>query len=140
MKRLKSSKKRSSKITLAKVQKEFNAYVRRRDDDCLIKDHKTCCKGDLNASHFFPVGGNSGLRFYPFNCFGQCAGHHISHHQRNPLFYVEWMQEKYPEELEWMESVRGKSVRYNQDVLKTIFSLCREGDTEGLKSFIRSLF
>lgn len=127
------------KITLVRVQKEFNAMVCRLGKVCRVTDGSPC-SGGLQCSHFFPVGGNGGLRYYPFNAFPQCAGHHFSHHQRNPLFYAEFMQDNYPEELEWMESVRRNPLRYTHEVLRTILSLCVHNKVWELRDYIRSLY
>ena len=131
--------KKKRKIKTAAVQREFNAMITRIGKRCWVKD-ETPCSGPLQCSHFFPVGGNGGLRFYPFNAFAQCAGHHIAHHQRNPLFYTRWMQLNYPDELEWMESVRGRTVRYTQEVLENILFMCRENKVWELRDYIRSLY
>lgn len=126
-------------IRKERVQREFNAMITRLGKRCWVKDD-TPCSGQLQCSHFFPVGGNSGLRYYPFNAFPQCAGHHFSHHNRNPLFYTRWMEINYPEELEWMESVRRKPLRYTHEVLRTILSLCVHNKVWELRDYIRGLY
>ena len=131
--------KKKRKIKTTAVQAEFNAMIKRLGKRCWVKDD-TPCSGQLQCSHYFPVGGNGGLRFYPFNAFPQCAGHHITWHQRNPLFYTRWMEINYPEELIWMESVRGIPVRYTQEVLADIMELCRNDKVWELRDYIRSLF
>lgn len=131
--------KKKRKIKTTAVQREFNAMITRIGKRCWVKD-ETPCSGPLQCSHYFPVGGNGGLRYYPFNAFPQCAGHHIAHHQRNPLFYTRWMEINYPDELEWMESVRGRTVRYTQEVMENILFMCRENKVWELRDYIRSLF
>ena len=132
------------KLTAKKVQVEFNDAITRRDAMCMVRDGSPCSIVDkehpLHCSHFFPTGGNSGLRFYPFNAFAQCAGHHISHHNRNPKFYAEWMMKNHPEELEWMESVRGKAVRYTQVVLRDIMKACKDDDLDKVRDIVRGLY
>lgn len=130
---------KKSKIKLSTVQTAFNKAICLRDKVCRVHDG-TPCKGVLQCSHFYPVGGNSGLRFYPFNAFGQCAGHHLSHHNRDPLMYARWMESHYPEELKWMEAVRGIPVRYSQQVLAEILDTCREGNLALVRTIIRRLY
>lgn len=131
--------KKKRKIKTTQVQAEFNAMIKRLGKRCWVKDD-TPCSGQLQCSHYFPVGGNGGLRFYPFNAFPQCAGHHITWHQRNPLFYTRWMEINYPEELYWMESVRGIPVRYTQEVLADILDMCRNDKFWELRNYIRGLY
>lgn len=127
------------KLSVSKVQEAFNKAIVRRDMACMVKNENPC-SGQLQCSHFYPVGGNSGLRFYPYNAFAQCAGHHMSHHNRDPLFYSKWMQIHCPDELAWMESVRGVPVRYSQYVLSCIYESCKEDDLETVREIVRELF
>lgn len=130
---------KKKKLTIQQVQQNFNRAIVRRDGICRVTDGRTNCKGVYQCSHFFPVGGNSCLRFYPYNAFTQCAGHHLAHHNRDPKFYTVWMQEHYQHELEWMESVRGKSLRYTQPILEQISDLCRNEQLRELAELIRGL-
>lgn len=130
---------KKKKLSISKVQEAFNKAIVRRDSACMVKNDNPC-SGQLQCSHFYPVGGNSGLRFYPYNAFTQCAGHHFSHHNRDPFFYPKWMQEHCPEELKWMESVRGIPVRYSQYVLSCIYESCKEDDLETVREIVRELF
>jgi len=130
-------KKKAKKLTVTKVQDAVNYAIRMRDGVCINQDGT--CNGRLEASHFFGKGGNGGLRFYPPNIHGQCSKHHYDHHQRNPLCYVRWMQENRAEELEWMESARGKVVKYSQPVLEDIMELARRGQLDELTAYIKAL-
>lgn len=127
------------KLTAKKVQVEFNKAIVRRDLTCMVRDANPC-SGQLQCSHFYPVGGNSGLRFYPYNAWCQCAGHHFSHHGRNQRFYNKWMEQHCSEELEWMESVMGKPVRYTQIVLRDIMDACKRDDLDSVRDIVRGLF
>lgn len=126
-------------IGLSKVQQAFNKAIVRRDGHCRIQDGAGCCAGGLQCSHFFPVGGNSGLRFYPYNAFCQCAGHHFTHHSRDPVFYYHWLKRTYPDELAWMTKVRGTPVRYSQSILYQIYESCSADDLDAVRSIIRGL-
>jgi len=110
------------KLTIAKVQQEFNAAIRRRDHSCVMyhSEHS----GPLQSSHFFTVGANSALRFYPPCAHTQCMKHHYSEfHHDNPMPYARWMQENVPE-FAWMEDNRKREIKYNQQVLEEILAYC----------------
>ena len=130
---------RKKGLTTSKVQTLFNRAIIERDRACMVRNGDRC-SGQLQCSHFYPVGGNSGLRYYPYNAYAQCAGHHLAHHNRDPKFYAEWMMKNHPEELEWMESVRGKAVRYSQYVLTDIYAHLCADDLEGVRMIVRGLF
>lgn len=130
---------RSTHISITKVQTAFNNAIRRRDCFCRIRDERPC-SGGLQCSHFYPVGSNNSLRFYPHNAFGQCAGHHLSHHNRNPAFYCRWITDNYPAQVSYMESIRHKTIKYSQSVLKDIYSFCMNDELEELETYIRGLF
>ena len=130
---------KKKKLSVTKVQEAFNKAIVRRDSMCMVRNGDAC-SGGLQCSHFFPVGGNSGLRFYPYNAFAQCAGHHLAHHNRDPLFYSRWMQSHCPAELKWMESVRGIPVRYTQAVLAEIYEACNNDNLYEVRRIIRSLY
>lgn len=130
---------RSTHISITKVQTAFNTAIRKRDCFCRIRDERPC-SGGLQCSHFYPVGSNNSLRFYPHNAFGQCAGHHLSHHNRNPAFYCRWITDNYPDQVSYMESIRNKTIKYSQSVLKDIYSFCMNDELEELESYIRGLF
>jgi hypothetical protein len=132
-------KRKTTKLTAAKVQVEFNAMIRRRDNRCMVNEG-SCNNTTFQASHYFPVGGNGGLRFYPYNCFCQCAKHHNMHHHGNTDMYPEWMRTHCPEELEWMKSVCGRPVRYTQEVLREILAACKDDDCEKVRRIVRGLY
>ena len=41
--------------------------------------------------------------------------------------------------LEWMEASRRKTIKYTQEVLKTIMAYCTKDDLRGLEKYIESL-
>jgi len=130
-------KRKPKKLTVNKVQDAVNHAIRLRDVYCINRDGT--CSGRLEASHFFGKGGNGGIRYHPDNIHGQCSKHHFDHHQRNPLCYVEWMQANKPEELAELEAMRGRVVKYTQEVLRQIKELAQLGDLEALRELIREL-
>lgn len=132
----KPKKSKKAKLTPAKVQPFFNTAIRRRDMHCVMTHSE--CSGNYEASHFFAVKSNGALRFYPPNVHTQCSRHHLAeYHNDNPLPYVEFMMGL--PELEWMEQVRKRTVKYSQETLATILSLCKADDLEGVKVLIERL-
>lgn len=136
-KKPKAKKKKVKKLTCAKVQEAVNAAIRRRDGTCIVRDGRHECAGNLTASHFYSVGGNGCLRFYPQNIFCQCFGHHGIHERnQDPVFYHAWMLENHPGALQFMESVRGKVIKYDQETLRTIKTYADADELEHLYDFI----
>ena len=130
-------KNKVKKLSITKVQDAVNHAIRERDGECI--NHDGTCSGRLEASHFFGKGGTGGIRFHPDNIHGQCSKHHFDHHQRNPLCYVEWMQENKPVELVRLENMRGRTIKYNQITLHEIYDMAKRGDLEGIKILVESL-
>lgn len=130
-------KKKAKKLTATKVQTIVNAAIRRRDGECIVRDGKHSCAGDLTASHYYCVGGCSTFRFYPPNIHTQCFGHHgIHEHGREPFFYRRWMQEYRPDALEFMETHWGAVIKYDQETLHEIKRLAETDDLDGLSVYI----
>jgi len=130
-------KKKAKKLTATKVQTIVNAAIRRRDGECIIRDGRHPCAGVLTASHFYSVGGNGCLRFYPYNIFTQCFGHHGIHERnQDPVFYHDFMMRHYPNELAWMEVARGHVVKYDQETLHETKLLAETDDLDGLSVYI----
>ena len=119
---------KKKKLKITDVQKAFNKAIVRRDAVCRVQDYIHSCRGRLQCSHFFTVGGNSIIRFYPHNAFAQCAGHHMAHHYNNPLFYARYMEREHAEALKIMERVRGKPFHWGQDLLDRIYGACVNDD------------
>ena len=133
------TRKKAKKLTTPKVQAIVNAAIRRRDERCIIRDGRHECAGPLTASHFYSVGGNGCLRFYPWNIFTQCLGHHGIHERnQDPAFYHRWMMKYHADELEWMETVRGRVFKYDQETLHTIKHYAETDDLEHLAMFVRA--
>lgn len=131
----KPKKTKKKKLTPKKVQEYFNAAIRRRDGRCMTPFY---CKGALQASHFFAVGGNGGLRFHPANCWTQCAGCHFEWHNRNPMRFFDLMRKK-PEKLTWLENHRTRTIKYTQEVLQRISELCLQDRLDVLEDYICDL-
>lgn len=133
---LRKTKKAARKITVSKVQTIFNAAIRRRDGMCVMAgDHA----GNLECSHFFTVGGNGALRFYPPGAHTQCTSHHHAEfHNDNPLPYTRWMQVNVAE-LDWMEDHRKTIIRYSQPTLHAIAEYCKKDAMVQLQQFIEAL-
>jgi gamma-glutamylcyclotransferase (GGCT)/AIG2-like uncharacterized protein YtfP len=133
----KKGKKKTKKLSVVKVQVAVNAAIRRRDGRCVVTDDKHACAGVLTASHFYSVGGNGCLRFYPPNIHAQCFGHHGIHERnQDPVFYHAWMMYNYPSTLEFMNTSRGTVIKYDQDTLRHIKELSDTDQLDILQEFI----
>ena len=124
-----------SKISINKVQDAFNSAIRRRDCRCMVRDFEPCY-GSLEASHFYTVGGNPALRFYPPNAWTQCSKHHWNHHNKSAKTYVLWMQENKAKELEYMQSARSRYIKYDDETKAEIMRLCDEDRLDELQRMI----
>ena len=126
---------KKKKLTAAKVQVEFNKMIVRRDGKSVLSGSKD----NLQASHFFSVGGNGALRFYPPNVHAMTAGEHrFGYHGSDTLTYTVWMQDNVPE-LPWMAKNRTKTIRYGQPFLRDILTLCKMDSVEELTQLIEKL-
>ena len=123
-----------AKLTAAKVQPFFNHAIVAAERFSVLSGSKD----SLQCSHFFPVGGNGSLRFYPPNAHAMTAGEHIHFHNRDVLPYTEWMQEHVPE-LEWMKRAKGKTIKYTQSLLAYILGASKRGEVALIESVIKEL-
>jgi hypothetical protein len=127
---------KTRKIKISKVQTLFNEAIRRRDGSCVMAGPHS---GNLECSHFFTVGGNGCLRFYPHCAHTQCTSHHVAEfHHGNALPYVRWMQVNVAK-LDWMEDVRKTIIRYSQPNLRQIAEYCRTDQLGQLAEYIEDL-
>lgn len=137
---MKKPKAKGEKLSATKVQNAVNAAIRRRDGACMVRDGRHECAGCLTASHFFSRGGNGALKYYPFNIFTQCLGHHGIHERnqenQDPAFYARWLERHYPEELAWMESARFVVIRYTQALLAEIYEAAKSDRLDDLAEII----
>ena len=135
----KKGKKKTKKLSVVKVQVAVNAAIRRRDGRCVVTDDKHACAGVLTASHFYSVGGNGCLRFYPPNIHAQCFGHHGIHERnQDPVFYHYFMITNHLDALEFMDKARGSVLKYTQEVLHAIKDLSDKDDLETLELYVRT--
>ena len=127
-------------IKLREVQREFSHAIIRRDKRCMIRDFD-CCYGRLECSHYHTQGSTPALMFYPFNAFAQCTKHHFNHHNKkeDSTIYYNFLLANYPEELEYMDSVKNNYVKYTQEVKRTILLLCESDKLDELAEYIRNL-
>lgn len=133
----KKGKKKAKKLTVGKVQAAVNAAIRRRDGRCVVTDDKHPCAGVLTASHFYSVGGNGSLRFYPPNIHTQCFGHHGIHERnQDPVFYHAWMMYNYPSTLDFMNIARGTVIKYDQETLRHIKEMADSDQLDILQEYI----
>ena len=128
---------RKNKISLDKVQEAFNSAIKRRDMRCMIRDFEPCC-GQLECSHYYTVGSSPSLRFYPPNAYAQCQKHHFNHHNKldDSMMYQDWLDENYPKEAEYMQTVRSRYIKYTDDLKAEIIRLCNADKLDELKTLI----
>ena len=129
---------RRHKISLDKVQTAFNNAIKRRDCRCMIRDFEPCY-GQLECSHFFPVGSNPAIRFYPPNAYAQCQKHHWKHHndKKCSCWYENWMKENHLEDYDKMILMRHKIIKYDDDLKSQIIKLCNEDKLDELTELIK---
>lgn len=126
---------RKHKISLDKVQNAFNNAIKRRDNCCKVPDYEPC-SGQLECSHFFTVGGNPSLRFYPPNAYTQCTKHHWNHHNKKMPFYEDWLVYHHSEDWLKMQTLRNKHLFYTDDLKAEIIKLCNEDKLDELTDLI----
>ncbi|MCR5725409.1 MAG: recombination protein NinG [Treponema sp.] len=126
------------KIPIEKVQEAFNAAIRWRDGRCMVKDCELC-SGQLECSHFFSVGANPALRFYPPNAYTQCHVHHWRHHNKAEPFYTDWMKKQHPADFERMEKMRHRYIKYSNALKAEILQLCMFGQLDALTRLLDGL-
>ena len=128
---------RRHKISIDKVQEAFNSAIKRRDCRCMIRDYQPCY-GQLECSHFFTTGSSPSIRFYPPNAYAQCQNHHWNHHnmREDVMMYYNWMENKHPEDLEKMEVLRHKYIKYDDDLKSEIIRLCNADKLDELQKLI----
>lgn len=125
------------KTSIEKVQTAFNAAIKRRDCHCVVHDYEPCY-GELETSHFFTVGGNPSLRFFPPNAYCQCQKHHWKHHNVSERTYVEFMENEHSEDLEYMRYARNRFIKYTDDLKAEIIKLCNADKLDELTELIKS--
>lgn len=127
-----------NKIPMIDVQKAFNKAIRKRDGRCMIKDYDFC-NGGLECSHFFKVSSNPTLRFYPFNAYTQCQRHHWKHHNISERPYIDFLLHFYPDELQYMKTVRKRCIKYSEPLKAKIIELCNSGKLIELRDLLRNV-
>ena len=128
---------RKNKISLDKVQSAFNSAIKRRDCRCMVRDFEPC-SGELETSHFFTVGGNPALRFYPPNAYTQCQKHHWKHHnaKKCDYWYENWMKEWHLADYDKMILLRHRYIKYDDDLKAEIIRLCNADKLDELTKLI----
>ena len=126
---------RKHKISIAKVQDAFNAAIKRRDCRCVVRDFEPCA-GNLECSHFYTVGANPTIRFYPLNAYAQCQKHHWNHHNKNEKFYHDYMINNHQQDMKRMEGMRKRFIDYTDELKAEIIRLCNSDKLDELRELI----
>ena len=106
----------------------------------MIKDFEPCY-GQLECSHFFTTGANPSIRFYPPNAYTQCQKHHWKHHNvwkngDNLISYQGWLEEHHKQDLEKMEVLRHRYIKYDDELKAEIIRLCNADKLDELQKLI----
>jgi hypothetical protein len=123
--------KKAKKLKAADIQTMyFNPLIREVDGHCL-----TCHAEELlQCSHFIEVGGSPALRFFPPNAWAQCPRcHHSIYHHDSPVPYTMALG---VEMAEWLNEIRKRSIKYDQETLAEIKRLCIDEDIDGITEYI----
>lgn len=130
---------RKNKIPLGKVQKAFNDAIKRRDCRCMVQDFDFC-EGQLECSHFYTVGANPTLRFYPPNAYTQCQRHHWNHHNKKWQFYEMFLVAEHQQDWLKMQRLRHCIIKYTDELKAEIIKLCNEDRLDELTQRIEQEF
>lgn len=104
--------------SLPKLKKDlqiiFNQFIRLRDKD---KPCITCgeFKQDMQAGHFFAVGGFDGLRFNEDNCHSECVKDNCFN-ESHLIFYAENLKERIG--IERFEALKQRASEYKRNGYK----------------------
>jgi hypothetical protein len=78
---------------MKKAQKEFNTFIRLRDQGKKCISCDTILKGKFDAGHYFSSGGHKNITFNEDNVHGQCV-HCNQHKHGNLIAYQIGIQER----------------------------------------------
>lgn len=98
----------------AELQLIFNSYIRKRDDG---KPCITCgqFKEDMQAGHFYPVGGYDGLRFNEDNCHAECVKDNY-YNEAHLILYADNLKERIG--IERFEALKQRAADYKRNGYK----------------------
>ena len=95
-----------------KLDKEFNSYIKERDEKCILSGTKK----KLHCSHYYDKGASPYLRWDERNAHAMSSRMHYKHHHGKAPNYSLWMFKKYS--IEYMEQLyidSEKKVNYTRD-------------------------
>lgn len=108
---------RQKKLDLA--DKLFSLLIRKVGYCQLAGKDKIRCGGGLQCMHVI-TRGNKGIRWDPANAICGCAGHHV-YYTHNPEAWRDFMSTNFPEEWEYVNSVRNEI--WDKDIDKILEGL-----------------
>lgn len=108
---------------IAKAQKEFNTFIRRRDQD---KGCISCGARVTEAGHYLSAGHNTSMRFSEINTNGQCTRCNCFLHG-NLIDYRQGLIKRYGEQkVLLLESQARQVKRWSRGELQIIYQTYKE--------------
>lgn len=104
------------------------AYVHVRDGHKCLRCGKT---KPLQAAHIFSKGKHQRLRFDPLNLLTLCVGCHIFWAHKDPVAFVDWINEKYPMRIEQLKVCAAVATKL--DLYELLIYWQEQADKECLK-------
>ena len=110
---------KKKKQTTTKIRKEVETLAKRiakeRAGWICQRCHKKVEGSNAHGSHIIPVSHGNVLRFDPMNILCLCYHCHINFFHKNPLDAVAWLQESFPERIEYVNSKKNNIVKFSYE-------------------------
>jgi len=90
------------------------------------------CGGNLQLSHVLPKGTYRHLQFDIINVQSLCYVHHMLWWHRNPMEAYEWFSKTYPERWIYLQSVRNKFIKLDNEYYLKVYKAIKEKDLNSL--------
>lgn len=93
---------------IKKLDKAFSKFVRERDKRCLYCGTTK----NLQCAHIVPKTCLN-LKWDERNCISLCYRHHIFWAHKDPLEFVAWIKDKFPDLEEYLNKKKSEYVKYD---------------------------
>ena len=97
-----------------KLDPIFKKFIRIRDGRCM----KCGTTEHIQCSHTIPTSSGNRLRYDERNCITLCLHCHLSWWHKNPLEAMEWFKDTFPEDYEYLMSVKNETLKFSFDMLR----------------------